>query len=128
MYIYICIFTHIFIKPIHLSLNLFISAYHHHHQVVLFAWISLIVTSIHPYHASLLAGILGCILCPYRAGVINSLLVHPRGGVHKKTTLMSSSMFFQQCPAYLVCLGGFERREVSGRKVIIFWPVTSRIR
>ena len=48
----------------------------HHHQVTLTVQSSLTLSlTIHPYHPSLVAGLLGYILCPYRADVTKSLLV-----------------------------------------------------
>ena len=62
-----------------------------------------------PYHSSLLAGLLGYIPYPHIAAVcmfelvVLLLLGHMRG-VHRSTSLMSSSLLLQQCPACLVRL------------------------
>ena len=61
-----------------------------------------------PYHLSFLVGLQGKILRPDRADIYKSLLVgqhwHVYARVCKRTSLMSSSLLLQQCPAYLVCL------------------------
>ena len=83
--------------------------HHHHHHVVTWAHISLIL----PSHFSLLCIASGrssglhpvsshsC--CMYvRAG--QPALARPYVGVHRSTSLMSSSLLLQQCPACLVRL------------------------
>ena len=84
-------------------------SHHHHHHVVLPARISLtlschfslsFITSgrssgLHPVSSH------GC--CMYvRAGC--AAFSRPYVGVHRSTSLMSSSLLLQQCPACLVCL------------------------
>ena len=51
----------------------------------------------------------------------------PCVGVHKRTSLMSSSLLHQQCPACLVRLiEWFERWDVSGRTAAVLWSAVSR--
>ena len=62
-----------------------------------------------PYHSSPLAGLQGYIQCPHRAAVCKFELVRPAFAwpyvrVHRSTSLMSSSLLLQQCPACLVRL------------------------
>ena len=61
------------------------------------------------YHPSLPAGLPGYFLCPYIAVVDKFSLVRPTFArpcerVNKKTSLMSSYLLLQQCPACLVSL------------------------
>ena len=92
-----------FIKIYHLAI------YHHHHHVVLPARISLTL----PRHPSLSFIALGRSLglhpvsshscCMYvRAG--HPAFAWPYAGVHSGTSLMSSSLLLQQCPACLARL------------------------
>ena len=81
---------------------------HHHHHVVPLARISLTLSR-HFYHLSLLVGSSGlhpvsshsCFLY-VRAG--RPAFAWPYAGVHRGTSLMSSSLLLQQCPACLVRL------------------------
>ena len=62
-----------------------------------------------PYCSLPLAGLQGYILYPHRAAVcrfelVVLLLLGHMWGVHRSTSLMSSSLLLQQCPACLVCL------------------------
>ena len=62
-----------------------------------------------PYHSSLLAGLPGYIPYPHIAAVcmfelVVLLLLRHMRGVHRNTSLMSSSLLLQQCPACLVRL------------------------
>ena len=62
-----------------------------------------------PYHSSHPTGLLGYILCPHIVAVCKFVLVvpafaHPYVGVHRSTSLMSSSLLLQRCPACLVRL------------------------
>ena len=61
-----------------------------------------------PYCSSLLAGPQGYMPYPHRATVCRfvlvSLLLLGHEGVHRRTSLMSSSPLLQQCPACLVRL------------------------
>ena len=63
-----------------------------------------------PYHSSLLAGLQGYIPYPYIAAVCmyvragRPAFAWPYVGVHRSTSLMSSSLLLQQCPACLVRL------------------------
>ena len=95
--IYIYIYTYIYIY------------HHHHHHVVLLARISLTLSR----HFSLsfiasgwssgLHPISSHSCCMYvRAG--RPAFAWPCVGVHRSTSLMSSSLLLQQCPACLVCL------------------------
>ena len=82
---------------------------HHHHHVMPLAWISLTL----PHHFSLsfiasgrssgLHPISSHSCCMYvRAG--RPAFAWPYVGVHRSTSLMSSSLLLQQCPACLVRL------------------------
>ena len=51
---------------------------------------------------SLLAGLLDCIQCPYKVDVCKSLMVGLQCHIHKRTSLIGSSLLLQQGPAYLV--------------------------
>ena len=42
--------------------------------------------------------------CGMYARVVRPAFARPYAGVHRSTSLMSSSLFLQQCPACLVCL------------------------
>ena len=55
------------------------------------------------------------------------ILVCPCVGVHQKTSLMSSSLLLQQCPAYLVYLGWFVKRKGSGHSVAVLRGAGSKI-
>ena len=91
------------------SLYIYIYIYHHHHHVVLVARISLTLSR----HFSLSFIATGrssgqhpvssrsCWMY-VRAG--RPAFARPCVGVHKSTSLMSSSLLLQQCPACLVCL------------------------
>ena len=78
------------------------------HQVALLAQISLTHSlPIHPYRPSLPAGPPDYILCLYRPVVRRFTLagqhLHtPCKGFHKRTSLLSSSLLLQQCPACFV--------------------------
>ena len=71
-----------------------------------YSWLSLATS---PYYSSPLASLQGYILCPHIAGVCKFALVvllfaWPYVGVYRGTSLMSSSLLLQQCPACLVRL------------------------
>ena len=71
-----------------------------------YPWISLATS---PYRSSPPAGLQGYILYPHIAAVcmyelVVLLLLGHMWGVHWSTSLMSSSLFLQQCPACLVHL------------------------
>ena len=71
-----------------------------------YPWPYLAIT---PYRSSLLAGPQGYTLYPHRAVVcrfklVTLLLLSHVKGVHRSTSLMSSSLLLQQCPACLVRL------------------------
>ena len=57
-------------------------------------------------YPSLLANLIDCIKCLYRAYVYKFLLISQLCCVlvHKRMSLMSASLFLQQCPVYLVHL------------------------
>ena len=62
-----------------------------------------------PYHSSPPAGLLGYIPCPHIAavckfGLVVLLLLGHMLGVHRSTSLTSSSLLLQQCPACLTRL------------------------
>ena len=69
---------------------------------------------IRPNHASLLAGLQNNIQCPYSAG--RPTLARSCVGVHRRTSLMSSSLLLQLCPTSRVCLTWIVF-EIVGR-----WP------
>ena len=83
---------------------------HHHHHVAPSAQISLTLSlSTPPYRPSLSAGPQGYIPYRHRAAVCMFQPGRPAFAqlceeVHKRTSLMSSSLLLQQCPACLVCL------------------------
>ena len=99
IYIYTCTHTHMFVFIYH----------HHHHHIVLVARISLTLSR----HSSLSFIALGrssgqqpvsshsCWMY-VRAG--RPAFARPCVGIHKSTSLMSSSLLLQQCPACLVRL------------------------
>ena len=75
--------------------------HHDNHQVMLIVRISIVI---HLYHPSLLAGFLGCILCPHRTD--ESKFYWSAGScarVQKKFSLMSSPLFCQKDLTYLMC-------------------------
>ena len=91
------------------SLSIYIHIYYHHHHVALVARISLTLSR----HSSLSFIALGRSSGQHsvsshswwmyvRAG--RPAFARPCVGVHKSTSLMSSSLLFQQCPACLVRL------------------------
>ena len=105
---------------------------HHHHHVTPSARIFLTVSR-YPSLLSIASGRYFCLYpvsaqscCMYvRAG--RPAFSHPCEGVHKSTSLMSSSLLLQQCPACLVRLtliifvtGG------SGLTVAVLWGAVSR--
>ena len=83
--------------------------YHHHHHVVLLARISLTLS--HHFSLSFIASGRSSGLHPISSHscCIYVLAGHPAfawpyAGVHRSTSLMSSSLLLQQCPACLLCL------------------------
>ena len=82
-----------------------------------------------PYCSSLLAGPQGYILYPHIAAVCKFELVVlfclTIWGVHRSTSLMSSSLLLQQCPACLVCLA-LTVFVMGGRTVGALWDVAFR--
>ena len=83
--------------------------HHHHHHVVLLARISLTLSlATFPDRSSPLAGLLGYIPYPHSRCMyvlaVRPALARPYVGVHRSTSLMSSSLLLQQCPACLVLL------------------------
>ena len=69
-----------------------------------YPWPSLAIS---PYHSSPPAGLQDYNPCPHIAAVCKFVLVVPllhihEWGVHRSTSLMSSSLLLQQCPACLV--------------------------
>ena len=86
-----------------------VSRYHHHNHVVPLAWISLILSRhfspsfIASGRSSGLHPVSSHSCCIYvRAG--RPAFARPYVGVHRSTSLMSSSLLLQQCPACLVRL------------------------
>ena len=57
-----------------------------------------------PYHSSPPAGLQGYILCPHIVWASRPAFARSYVGVHRSTSLMSSSLLLQQCPACLVRL------------------------
>ena len=51
-------------------------------------------------------------------------LIGLRVGFHTRTLLIRPSLHRQQCPAYVVSLGGVLRWEVSGRTAAVLWVST----
>ena len=106
--------------------------HHHHHQVLSLARISLTLSrhfslsfiasgrsaELHPVSSH------SC--CMYvRAG--RPAFARPYVGVHRSTSLMSSSLLLQQCPACLVRLTWIVFvMEAVGRIVGALWGVTTR--
>ena len=89
--------------------SLYISIYHHHHNVALVARISLTLSR----HSSLSFIALGrssgqhpvsSHSCWMYVHAGRPAFARPCVGVHKSTSLMSSSLLLQQCPACLVRL------------------------
>ena len=87
----------------------FIESHHHHHHVVLVARVSLTLSR--HFSLSFIASDRSSAQHPVsshscwmyvRAG--RPAFARPCAGVHKSTSLMSSSLFLQQCPACLVRL------------------------
>ena len=116
IYIYtrICMFIYMYMYVyiptcIQISIYLYIDIYHHHHHVVLVARISLTLSR--HFSLSFIASGRSSGQHPVsshscwmyvRAG--RSTFAWQCVGVHKSTSLMSSSLLLQQCPACLVCL------------------------
>ena len=83
--------------------------YHHHHHVVLLAWISL--TLFRHFSLSFIASSRSSGLypvssqsCSMYVRASRPAVARPYVGVHRSTSLMSSSLLLQQCPACLVRL------------------------
>ena len=104
-----------------------------HHQVALTAHSSFFLSlslAIRPYHPSLLAGLLGNIVCPHRADVSfcgRSTLARPCARVHKKMSHMRSSLLLQLSPTCIVRLEWFARCEISGCTVAVLSGIAPRI-
>ena len=106
--------------------------YHHHHYVLLLARISLTLSR--HFSRSFIAS--GRSSGPHpvsshscwmyvRAG--RPAFARPYVGVHRSTSLMSSSLLPQQCPACLVCLALIVFWwEAGGRIVGVLWGVAAR--
>ena len=121
MYIYVCIYIYIYIYTyiyiyIHIYIHMYIYIYiyiyiyhHHHHHIVLVARISLTLSRysslsfIAPGRSSGQHPVSSHSCWMYvRAG--RPAFARPCVGIHKSTSLMSSSLLLQQCPACLVRL------------------------
>ena len=113
VFIYLYIYIHIYIYTcIYLSIYIYIYIYiyhRHHHHVVPHAWISLTLSC----HFSLSFIAFGRSSGLHPVSSHNSCMYVQAGrpafawsyaGVHRSTSLMSSSLFHQQCPACLVRL------------------------
>ena len=80
--------------------------HHHHHRVMPLARISLTLyrhfslSFIASGRSSRLRPVSSHSCCMY----VRAAFAHPYAGVHRSTSLMSSSLLLQQCPVCLVCL------------------------
>ena len=98
--------------------NSYFKLYHHHHHIVPLAWIFLTLSrhfslpfiafcrssGLHPVSSH------SC--CMYvRVG--RPAFAWTYAGVHRSTSLMSSPLLLQQCPACLVCLTRIDGRQVA---------------
>ena len=90
-----------------------------------FLWLSL---TIHLYQLSFLVSPLDGILCLYRTDKCKFLLVNQHWYIHRRMSLMSLSLLFQQ-PQHvlLILLGCFMRWEASGSTATVLWDATARI-
>ena len=105
---------------------------HHHHHVVLLARISLTLSC----HFSLLfissgrsSGLhpVSSHRCWMYVRAGHPAFAQSYEGVHRSTSLMSSSLLLQQCPACLVCLTWiFSWWEADDRIVGALWGITAR--
>ena len=109
----------------------FLSRLHHHHHVVPLARISLTLSRhfslsfIASGRSSGLHLVSSHSCCRYvRAG--RPAFTGPYAGVHRITSLMSSSLLLQQCPACLVCLTCIVF-VMGGRWPYSWWGVAARI-
>ena len=91
----ICFFFLLFLIYIYIYIIIIILSYHQHG----YPWLTLAT----PYRSSLLTGPQGYIPYSHKA-TGRPAFARPREGVHRRTSLMSSSLFLQQCPACLVRL------------------------
>ena len=83
--------------------------------------------SFHPSLCSpLLLGSPNCIQRLHRADMCTSLLVCPWVKVHRRTSLMSSSLLLQQCPGFIF-LGWFRRLEININIPAILWGLPTKI-
>ena len=102
LYCVVVMFLHVYVDSC-------ICHHHHHHHVVPLARISLILSR--HFSLSFIASGRSSGLHPVSSHSCR-MYVHagrpafarPYVGVHRSTSLMSSSLLFQQCPACLVCL------------------------
>ena len=89
--------------------------------------------TIHPYHLSLLVGLLDSILCQHRADIFNFLLFGPHRGYHMLVSIRERHLLVLICfsssahHVLFVLLGLFVRWEASSRTATVLWSVTSRI-
>ena len=101
-------------QSIYIPTNRFTSDRHqvtvwHHHHVAPSAWISLTL-SCHPSLSSIASGKssgqhpVSAESCCMKILAGRTAFARPCEGVHRSTSLMSSSLLLQQCPAYLVHL------------------------
>ena len=83
--------------------------HHHHHHVALTVWISLTLSP-HPSLSSITLSMFSRLhpvsIQSWCIKVVagRPTLARPCEGIHGRTSLMSSSLHLQQCPAYLVRL------------------------
>ena len=105
--------------------------HHHHHHVALSAQIFLILSR-HSFLSSIAFGrssglhpVSAQSCCMY-VRAERPAFSRPCEGVHRRTSLTSSSLLLQQCPACLVRLTLIVFVIVGGRKVAVLWGAVSR--
>ena len=127
-----CLILSLSLLSQYIHTHIYIYIYHHHHHVVPLARISLTLSR-HSYLSFIVFGWSSALhpvsshsCCMYvRAG--RPAFAWPYAGVHRSTSLMSSSLLLQQCPACLVRLTcNFSWWEASGSIFGVLWGVTSR--
>ena len=115
-----------------LSVRRWVVNHHHHHHVVPLARISLTLSRhfsllfIASGRSSGLHPVSSQSCCMYvRAG--RPAFARPYVGVHRSTSLMSSSLLLQQCPACLVCLTWIVFVMVGRWRIVgALWSVAAR--
>ena len=82
----------------------FLVFHHHHHHHVLLSGRLYLILSHHPFLSFIASGRSSGLYLVYTELLYVGSSRSPREGVHRSTSLLSSSLLLQQCPAYLVCL------------------------